>query len=81
MVVKTSDNDLINEDRQGLSKVAYRGGLLAKLVHAVWHFNRKYYLIQDLSKNLDDQRFLQDVGLTRAQVEKEIKKLRRSKPF
>ncbi|CZF84273.1 hypothetical protein [Grimontia marina] len=81
MVVKTNNNDFINEGWKSLARATYRGGLLAKLVHAMWHFNRKHFLIQELSKNLDDERFLQDVGLTRAEVEREIQKLRRRKPF
>lgn len=79
MVVKTNESDLISDDRRGIHRFVNQGGIVARLIHGLWRFNRKHFLIEDLSKNLDDERFLKDVGLTRAQVEKEIQKLRQSK--
>ncbi|MEZ8140501.1 hypothetical protein A1OO_13990 [Enterovibrio norvegicus FF-33] len=55
------------------------GGFIATLVHKCWGLWRRYQLRSELERKLEDQHFLNDVGLTRADVAKEIELLRRQK--
>ncbi|MDD1792160.1 hypothetical protein L4D06_06235 [Enterovibrio makurazakiensis] len=64
-----------------LAKKNLNGGFIANVIHRVWSEWRRYQLIQELEHKRNDEHFLCDVGLTRAQVDEKLRQLRRQKPL
>ncbi|WP_407333750.1 hypothetical protein [Enterovibrio sp. 27052020O] len=53
------------------------GGFIANLVNKIWSLWRRYQLRSELEMKLEDESFLNDVGISRAEVEKEIESLKK----
>ncbi|WP_028022524.1 hypothetical protein [Enterovibrio calviensis] len=63
------------------AKTNLKGGFIANVIHRAWSEWRRYQLISELEHKRNDEHFLLDVGLTRAQVDHKIRQLRRQKTF
>ena len=81
MKIKSAKNSHVTGSESKTPFEQFKRNAFAKMVHAVWLLWRKHELISSLESRKDDAHFLEDVGLTKKEVEREIVKLRGEKPF
>ncbi|MBV7296540.1 hypothetical protein [Enterovibrio paralichthyis] len=81
MRIKTKDVEAQPRSEQFLKTQFLTDNALATMVHGVWVGFRQRQLIRDLERRIDDERFLNDVGITKQEVENQLAELRRQKFF
>ncbi|PML78667.1 hypothetical protein BCT23_01575 [Enterovibrio norvegicus] len=81
MKINSAKNSHATESESKTPFEQFKRNVLARMVHAVWLLWRKHELISSLERRKNDPHFLNDIGLTQKDVEREIEKLRAQKPF
>ncbi|MCC4799457.1 hypothetical protein BCT30_09355 [Enterovibrio norvegicus] len=81
MKINSAKNSHVTGSESKTPFEQFKRNVLARMVHAVWLLWRKHVLISSLERRKNDLHFLNDIGLTQKDVEREIEKLRAQKPF